>query len=89
MSTDSGGFFVRAEVRDDLRATFDAWYDAEHLPQAKAALGARAARRGWSTVEEGVHCALYEFASVEEMTAKVGSSELQALLDAFDEAWPE
>ncbi|MDF1704917.1 MAG: hypothetical protein P1U38_09090 [Aeromicrobium sp.] len=85
----NGIFFVRAEVREDLRGAFEDWYEAEHLPQAKAALGARAARRGWSTVDEGVHCALYEFESAEHMTSKVGSPDLQALLDAFDEAWPE
>ena len=47
------------------------------------------ARRGWSTVDEGVHCAIYEFDSAARMTAAVGSRDLQGLLDAFDAAWPE
>jgi hypothetical protein len=87
--TSPGVLIVRAEVRKELRAAFDAWYEAEHLPQARNAFGARSARRGWSTVDEGVHCAVYEFDSAEHMTSIVGSSDLQVLLDAFDEAWPE
>ena len=85
----AGVLLVRAEVREDLRDAFDAWYDAEHLPQARDALGAVSARRGWSTVDEGVHCAIYEFDTAAHMTSRVGSPDLQGLLDAFDEAWPE
>ncbi|WP_311209599.1 MULTISPECIES: hypothetical protein [unclassified Aeromicrobium] len=82
-------FLVRAEVRRDLCEEFDRWYDAEHLPQAREVLGARAARRCWSATDPGVHVALYEFETLEQLAAKVPSADLQVLLDAFDEAWPE
>jgi len=34
---------VRAEVAEADRAAFDHWYEAEHLPDAKAAFACRAA----------------------------------------------
>ncbi len=82
-------FFVRAEVREDLRQAFDEWYEAEHLPQAREVLGARSARRSWSLTDEGVHCAIYEFDSTEQLTAKVPSPELSGLLALFDAEWPD
>ena len=56
---------VRAEVAEADREAFDRWYEAEHLPDAKAAFQCLSARRGWSDGTPGVHFAIYEFASLE------------------------
>jgi hypothetical protein len=83
-------FLVRAEVREDLRVDFDRWYESEHLPQVCEILDARSARRSWSAIEPGVHCAFYEFETLERLMSLVPSSpELKGLVGAFDEAWPD
>lgn len=82
-------FVVRAEVRADLREDFDKWYEAEHLPDVSAVLGAASARRAWSVGDDPTHWAVYEFEDVELLTSKVPSPELQGLIDEFDRHWPE
>ena len=53
---------VRAEVPDaELRTAFDAWYEHEHLRDAREGLGAVRAWRGWSRLQPAVHFAFYEF----------------------------
>lgn len=84
-----GVFLVTARVREDLRDNFDAWYQDEHLPQAREVLRAGSARRAWSSTDPAVHCAIYEFADVTEIEAQVPSPGLQILLDEFDRSWPE
>jgi hypothetical protein len=83
-------FLVRAVVREDLREAFDRWYEEEHLPQVRDALVARSARRSWSATDPGVHCAFYEFETLERLMSLVPSSpELKGLVEAFDQAWPD
>ena len=55
-------FLVRAAVAPDLRDKFDHWYSTDHLPWAMRAFKCEKAWRFWSTVEEGVHYAVYRFA---------------------------
>ena len=55
-------FLVRAVVSAPLREKFDHWYSTDHLPWAIKAFKCDKAWRFWSTVEEGVHYAVYRFA---------------------------
>ena len=51
-------FVVRAIVPDSAkRATFDAWYKNEHLPDAAKSFGAQKAWRCWSDTDPAVHIA--------------------------------
>ena len=52
---------VRAEVDPSVKDAFDAWYQHEHLPEAVEAFGATSAWRGWSSVNDNVPMAFYEF----------------------------
>ena len=79
---------VRAEVAEAARAGFDRWYEAEHLPQAKAAFGATAAWRGWSAVSPGIHIAFYEFPDLAGARAILGSDAMKAMIAEFDRTWP-
>ena len=80
---------VRAEVAEADRAAFDRWYEAEHLPQAKAVFGARSARRGWSDDAPGVHFAIYEFESLARAREVIGSEAMKAMVAEFDRAWSD
>jgi hypothetical protein len=82
-------FLVRAVVAPDLRDKFDHWYATDHLPWACRAFKCDKAWRAWSTLEEGVHYAFYEFADKESCDAALGSEEFKALVADFSRAWPE
>ena len=84
----TASLMVRAEVAEADRAAFDRWYEAEHLPQAKAAFGALAAWRGWSALTPGVHIAFYEFADADSARAALASEAMKGLIADFDCAWP-
>lgn len=77
---------VRAEAD---RAAFDRWYEDEHLPDALAAFGALAARRGWSDVTPGVHLAIYEFPDLASARAILGSDVVARLIAEFDRHFPQ
>lgn len=79
---------VRAEVRDAADyPKFDAWYESEHLPDAKTAFNAARAWRCWSSINPGVHHAYYEFESEAAALATLESDAIQALIQEFDETW--
>ena len=78
---------VRAEVPEAKRASFDQWYEEEHLPDAKKAFDAVTARRGWSDVTPGVHIAIYEFRDLAHARAKTGGTEITELIAEFDRVW--
>ncbi|MEM7023798.1 MAG: hypothetical protein AAF637_14575 [Pseudomonadota bacterium] len=78
---------VRAQVDPSVRTEFDAWYQEEHLPEALGVFGARAAERGWSTIEPDVHYAFYAFPDLEAAKAVMGSEALKALIKEFDRRW--
>ena len=82
-------FFVRAVVAEPLRHNFDHWYLTEHLPWACQVFKCEKAWRGWSTVEEGVHYAVYQFADRAACDAALGSDEFKALVADFNRSWPE
>jgi hypothetical protein len=81
-------FIVRAQVMDaTIEDDFDHWYQAEHLPDALKAFGARRAWRGWSEVDATVHYAFYEFDDVARARAIPGSDALKLLVAEFDRMW--
>ncbi len=82
-------FLVRAVVAPSLRDKFDHWYSTDHLPWAMRAFKCEKAWRFWSTVEEGVHYAVYRFADKALCDAALGSDEFKALVADFSRAWPE
>jgi len=80
---------VRATVANAAdRAGFDAWYRAEHLPDAMKAFGVATAWRGWSEQDPAVHCAHYRFESAERLDAMTKGPEIAALIAEFDRCWP-
>ena len=81
-------FIVRAEVAEADRDAFDRWYETEHLPDAKTAFGCRAAFRGWSDVEPGIHIAFYEFADAAAAKAATGEATLKPLIAEFNAKFP-
>ena len=78
---------VRAEVPEADRAAFDRWYQLEHLPDAKAALQALSAKRGWSDVTAGVHLAIYEFPDLPRAREATSSDAIKVLIAEFDHVW--
>lgn len=84
----SASFIVRAQVVDaSVKEAFDRWYQAEHLPDALKAFGARRAWRGWSEADPSVHYAVYEFDDLARLRALPGSAALKGLVAEFDRAW--
>lgn len=80
---------IRAEVPEAGRDAFDRWYDAEHLPDAKAAFRALSAWRGWSAETAGVHVAAYEFPDLARAREVVDSAEMAAMRAEFDRVWQD
>jgi hypothetical protein len=76
---------VLADAADIPR--FDAWYAAEHLPDAKRAFAALRACRCWSLTDPRVHCAFYEFPDAATAEAATASAALRALVAEFDRVW--
>jgi hypothetical protein len=76
---------VLADAADIPR--FDAWYAAEHLPDAKQAFGATRAWRCLSRTDPRVHCAFYEFPDAAAAEAAIASPALHALVAEFDRVW--
>ena len=81
-------FAVRAVVDEPLRQKFDQWYSGHHLPMALAEFKAEKAWRFWSTVEPGVHYAVYQFADRMRLDAAIKSEGFKGLVVDFDQAWP-
>lgn len=79
---------VRAVVEQSLRQKFDHWYSSDHLPRDLSAFKAEKAWRFWSTVDAGVHYAVYQFADATKLDAAMKSDNLTALIADFDKNWP-
>jgi hypothetical protein len=78
---------VRAVVPEADRAAFDAWYRAEHLPDAMRAFGVARAFRAWNRTTPEIHVAAYEFPSVAAARAVQGTAAIEALIAEFDRVW--
>ena len=82
-------FIVRAVVAPPYREMFEHWYANEHLPWACRIFQCETAWRGWSTVEEGMHYAVYRFADKAACDAALGRDEFKELVADFNRTWPE
>jgi len=81
-------FMVRAVVTEPLRQKFDQWYSSHHLPWALKDFKAEKAWRYWSTIDPGVHYAIYQFADQVKLDAAMKDEVLKPLIADFDKAWP-
>jgi hypothetical protein len=82
-------FIVRATVSDPAkRATFDAWYSKEHLPDAVKTFGAQKAWRFWSESDPAVHIAQYRFADRAALDHGTRPEVMKRLVADFDRDWP-
>jgi hypothetical protein len=81
-------FMVCAVVEEKLRQQFDHWYASDHLPWALKDFKAEKAWRFWSTIEPGVHYALYQFADQARLDAAMQDEILKPLIADFDKNWP-
>jgi hypothetical protein len=81
-------FMVRSVVEESLRQKFDHWYSSHHLPMALKAFKAEKAWRYWSTIEPGVHYAIYQFADQAKLDAAMKDEVLKPLIVDFDKGWP-
>jgi hypothetical protein len=81
-------FMVRAVVEAPLRQKFDRWYSNDHLPWALKDFKAEKAWRYWSTIDPGVHYAIYQFADQAVLDAAMRDEILKPLIADFDKAWP-
>jgi hypothetical protein len=81
-------FMVRAVVEEPLRKKFDHWYATDHLPWAFKDFKAERASRFWSTLDAGVHYAVYQFADQGKLDAAMKDDVLKPLIADFDKNWP-
>jgi hypothetical protein len=81
-------FMVRAVVAEALRQKFDRWYATDHLPWAFKDFKAEKAWRFWSTLDAGVHYAVYQFADQGKLDAAMKDDVLKPLIADFDKNWP-
>lgn len=82
-------FIVRAVVAPDLREKFDHWYSTDHLPWAIKAFKCDKAWRCWSTLEEGVHYAVYRFRDKAACDAALSAPVFKDLVADFDRNFPQ
>ena len=80
---------VRAEVDPSVKDAFDAWYQHEHLPEAVEAFGATSAWRGWSSVNDNVPMAFYEFMEPADVNRVMGSDALKRMVGELDRHWQD
>ena len=81
-------FMVRAVVEAPLRQKFDHWYSTDHLPWALKDFKSEKAWRFWSTIDPGVHYAVYQFADEGKLKAAMKDEILKPLIADFDKNWP-
>jgi hypothetical protein len=80
---------VRSVVADQaLRAKFEHWYSADHLPRAIADFKAEKAWRFWSETDKTVHYAVYSFADMDALRSAMGSEKFRGLVEDYDRNWP-
>ena len=83
----SAYLIVRAEVDEESRTAFDAWYESEHLPDALRDFNGVSAMRGWSEVEPGIHLAFYEFPDLAAANKLLASDLMKDFIKEFDRHW--
>jgi hypothetical protein len=82
-------FIVRAVVAEPLRAKFELWYTADHLPLALKVFECEKAWRFWSEVEAGVHYAVYQFADKARLDVALATDGFKEMVADFNRSWPD
>ena len=82
-------FMVRAQVANESdRAKFDHWYGTHHVPMAMDRFRCEKGWRFWSRSDPSVHYALYQFADMATLRARLDEPGFKELVADFDQAWP-
>ena len=90
MQANKAYFMVRAQVANEAdRAKFDHWYETHHLPLAMDQFRAEKGWRFWSRSDPSVHYALYQFADMATLRARLDGLGFKELVADFDRAWPQ
>jgi hypothetical protein len=79
---------VRSVVEEPLRQKFDHWYSTDHLPRALSDFKSEKCWRFWSTLDAGVHYAVYQFADRAKLDAAMKGEAFKALVADYDRNWP-
>jgi len=90
MQADKAYLMVRSQVVNaGDRATFDHWYGTHHVPMAMDRFRCDKAWRFWSRSDPSVHYALYQFADMATLRARLDESGFKELVADFEQAWPQ
>ena len=90
MQANKAYFMVRSQVTNAAdREKFDHWYGAHHVPMAMDRFRCEKAWRLWSRSDPSVHYALYQFADVATLRARLDEPGFKELVADFDQAWPQ
>ena len=72
MDANKAYFMVRAQVADEAdRQKFDHWYGSHHVPMAMDRFRCEKGWRFWSRSDPSVHYALYQFADLATLRARL------------------
>jgi len=89
MEASKACFMVRAQVTNAAdRETFDQWYSTHHVPMAMDRFRCEKGWRFWSRSDPSVHYALYQFADLATLRARLEEPGFKELVADFNEAWP-
>jgi len=89
MDANKAYFMVRAQVADEAdRQKFDHWYGSHHVPMAMDRFRCEKGWRFWSRSDPSVHYALYQFADLATLRARLEEPGFKELVADFNEAWP-
>jgi hypothetical protein len=89
MQANKAYLMVRSQVTNASdREKFDHWY-AHHVPMAMDYFRCEKGWRFWSRSDPSVHYALYQFADMAALRARLDDPGFKVLIADFDEAWPQ
>jgi hypothetical protein len=90
MDANKAYLMVRALVADAAdRPKFDHWYATQHVPMAMDRFRCEKSWRFWSRSDPSVHYALYQFADLATLRARLDAPGFKELVADFDQAWPQ
>ena len=81
----SAFLIVNAKVPNELKKSFDKWYEEYHLPEAHKCFKSIIAFRGW--IGENEHQAFYQFENFSTAKKILESNEMQKMIKEFDKKW--
>ncbi len=90
MDANKAYFMVRSQVANASdRQAFDHWYATHHVPMAMDYFRCEKGWRFWSRSDPSVHYALYQFADMATLRARLDAPGFKELVADFDRAWPQ